>query len=313
MKKISFYFLIFILIYITPSFGQNRSNTEDEKRSIDFMIGYNYTPDMPLGFTIGGLSGFYASLNFNFSAASNGVTAGIGHPNGYFTGETASDGIAFLLGYSVYLKNNYLRLPVGIGMSLTEDYYLYNDNGKTRWYGNGETNNRIILEAGLQLNIFNHLYLSGTYRTIGFKTNAFAIGAGIINYSSDSSGSSSKTYVSTRDDINNTLRLVARDLKNKVDYNKDGLINCIDAAISFYKWYPDKSKVRIELNRNTKTGMHHLFNCVNINGIWRAIEPQALHMNHSNYWMHNVWGKKYDETYNSDATWQYIKFVTSRP
>ena len=114
---------------------------------------------------------------------------------------------------------------------------------------------------------------------------------------------------STSNDINNTLILVARDLQNKIDYNNDGLINCIDTAVSFYKWYPDKSKVRIELNRNLFTGMHHLFNCVFTGGAWRAIEPQAQFKNHRSYSMQSVWGKEYDEKYNSDATQQYMRYV----
>jgi hypothetical protein len=114
------------------------------------------------------------------------------------------------------------------------------------------------------------------------------------------------------EDINNTVKLVARDWKNKVDYNKDGLINCIDAAVSFYKWYPDKSKVRIILNLNKKTGMNHLFNLVFFNGSWIAIEPQAWSSRYMSYLVCDVWGRKYNATYNRDVTSDYVRYIGGR-
>jgi hypothetical protein len=101
--------------------------------------------------------------------------------------------------------------------------------------------------------------------------------------------------------IEQTLRIVAQKWK-KTDVNKDGLYNCIDAAVLFYKHYPDKSKVCIEINNNPKTGMNHLFNCVFTDGVWKAIEPQAYYNNNKNYYMWAVWGNHYDNTYNRDET-----------
>ena len=114
---------------------------------------------------------------------------------------------------------------------------------------------------------------------------------------------------SSDDIILSTLYKVSRDLDRKIDVNKDGKINCIDAAVLFYKHFPDKSKVCIEANRNTATGMNHLFNCVFANGVWRAVEPQAFHSNRKSYWMRDIWGSKYDSSKNKDVTADYIKYV----
>ena len=54
------------------------------------------------------------------------------------------------------------------------------------------------------------------------------------------------------------------------DVNGDGLMNCIDCAVVFYRAWPDKSTVRIIHNRP----LNHLFNSVYINGRWITVEPQ---------------------------------------
>ena len=110
-------------------------------------------------------------------------------------------------------------------------------------------------------------------------------------------------------DVTKSLERVAADLNKIVDVNGDGLVNCIDAAVLFYKYYPDKNSVCIEANENLKTGMNHLFNCVLINGNWVAIEPQAYWMNRGVIRMHDYWGSKYDVKYNKDETHLYLKYV----
>ena len=128
----------------------------------------------------------------------------------------------------------------------------------------------------------------------------------------NASNRASSTHVvrnnSEHKNIDKTLRLVAENWI-KIDVNRDGQHNCIDAAVLFYQYYPDKSKVCIEVNRNQKTGMHHLFNCVFTDGAWKAIEPQAYANNHSNYYMWSVWGNKYDNKHNRDVTFEYSKYA----
>ena len=111
------------------------------------------------------------------------------------------------------------------------------------------------------------------------------------------------------DEIWATMSFVTRDLNKKVDVNGDGQINCIDASVLFYQYFPDKDRVCIEVNYNPKTKWHHAFNCVKINGVWRGIEPQSLWKKGSSYWMKDVWAKKYDSSYNQDETEIYKKYV----
>ena len=108
--------------------------------------------------------------------------------------------------------------------------------------------------------------------------------------------------------IDSTLRLVAENWK-KTDVNQDGKHNCVDAAVLFYQYYPDKSKVCIELNNNPNTRLNHLFNCVFTDGVWKAIEPQSYATSKLNYLMWSAWGNQYDPSYNRDVTSEYIKYV----
>jgi hypothetical protein len=118
------------------------------------------------------------------------------------------------------------------------------------------------------------------------------------------------TALTKQDDVWITMEKVAVEMRRKVDVNHDGLTNCIDAAILFYQYFPDKSRVTIELNYNPTTNMNHLFNCVLVNGFWRAIEPQARFKGWSqSYWMADVWGKEYDRQYNFDETDKWKKYA----
>jgi len=109
--------------------------------------------------------------------------------------------------------------------------------------------------------------------------------------------------------IVSTLHEVTKVMNANKDVNGDGLSNCIDAAVTFYKLYQDKSKVIIIRNYNRATGMNHLFNAVEIDGVWRAIEPQAFYAGKDNYFMKNVWGAQYDSSFNVDSTDRYKVYV----
>jgi len=122
------------------------------------------------------------------------------------------------------------------------------------------------------------------------------------------SGTASNSNTSQHANIEQTLRVVAQKWE-KTDVNRDGLYNCIDAAVLFYQYYPDRSKVSIITNVNPKTGMNHLFYAVLINGKWIAIEPQAYAANRRSYWMKDVWGEEYDNAYNRAALDTYSRYV----
>ena len=112
-----------------------------------------------------------------------------------------------------------------------------------------------------------------------------------------------------RDNIKDALLYTSDKLSIHTDVNKDGLVNCIDAAVLFYGRYPDKSKVAIESNFHPDGRMQHLFNVVMVNGVWRAVEPQAYWKGHASYWMKDIWGDAYDNRYNADETEVYRRYV----
>ena len=164
---------------------KTESNTSSVNSGIpkhfgNFFIGYNYSSEKPFGFTIGGHS-FYSSWNLNMSAYFDGVTSGTNTFDG-LTGEKTDNGLEFTVGYLFKLKEGVFRLPIGIGISMTDEYQYYHDSiGNTGWYGNGNLENRkFIFEAGLQLILFRFLYLSSTYRLIGLSKSGFTIGSGFI-------------------------------------------------------------------------------------------------------------------------------------
>ena len=117
------------------------------------------------------------------------------------------------------------------------------------------------------------------------------------------------TVQQTSDAILVALRKVAQDMNRRVDVNKDGLVNCIDAAVLFYKYYPDKKNATISINKNSSTNMNHLFNVVLIGDTWRAIEPQAVYANKSSYFMRDIWKSQYDARLNRDVTQDYLRYV----
>ena len=112
-------------------------------------------------------------------------------------------------------------------------------------------------------------------------------------------------------DIQDTLNIVAAYMRRGVDVNKDGVTNCVDASIVFYRYYPRKNEVIITTNRNAATDFYHAFVVVLVNGVWRGVEPQAVFAGHSSYWMFDVWDERYDYTLNRTATRQYLPYVES--
>lgn len=127
----------------------------------------------------------------------------------------------------------------------------------------------------------------------------------IINIKRSNTSSNNSTY----NNIIYSLREVSKDLNNNIDVNNDNLINCIDAAVLFYKYFPEKDKVSIVVNYNTVTGFHHLFNYVYLDGVWREIEPQSNWKQYRSYWMKDIWGSKYKKSKNKDVTQDYLRYI----
>jgi len=110
-------------------------------------------------------------------------------------------------------------------------------------------------------------------------------------------------------DIEDTLRKVATAMRANTDVNGDGLVNCIDAAVLFYQFYPRRNEVTIIHNLNNGTNMNHLFNGVMIGNTWRGIEPQAYFSNRASFYMTDIWGSSYEHTKNTIVTAYYSKFA----
>ena len=104
--------------------------------------------------------------------------------------------------------------------------------------------------------------------------------------------------------IHKTLIEVQESSIRGIDVDHDGEITCHDWSALFYTYYPWKDEVTIELNRP----LNHLFNCVLIDGVWRAIEPQTYVTHKPSYWMKDYWGSRYDSSYNEDAT-ETVRFL----
>jgi len=108
-------------------------------------------------------------------------------------------------------------------------------------------------------------------------------------------------------EINRVMQQVAVRIVLGHDINQDGLIDCIDAALWFWYYFPDKSRVRIMRNTHPDRRMNHLFNAVQINGRWYNIEPQTGWLRRSCMWMPSIWGDRYVTRYSLDRTsyWQH--------
>ena len=120
------------------------------------------------------------------------------------------------------------------------------------------------------------------------------------------------TYQRTIRQINETLDIVANYMRRGVDVNRDGLVNCIDAAVIFFQYFPVRENVTISVNRHPTNGFHHLFNVVLVDGVWRAVEPQARFGGKRSFWMRDVWPTLYDPQFNRVVTNDYLRYVRRR-
>jgi len=118
----------------------------------------------------------------------------------------------------------------------------------------------------------------------------------------DIRGSIADTGAEQHANIDQTLRIVAEELWKGRDVNGDRQLNCIDATILFYHFFPDKSKVIIMGNVNPRQHLNHLFVSVFTDGEWKPIEPQAYYSRNDSYWMEDVWGDRYDVRYDKEDT-----------
>jgi hypothetical protein len=100
------------------------------------------------------------------------------------------------------------------------------------------------------------------------------------------------------------IRSTLSQVTKQRDMNGDGNVTCIDYTLMFYDTYPNKNNVRVMWNKNTATGMNHLFVKVWVNGEWLPVEPQAYVNPITDRWfsMRKYWGTKYSPNYDMDVT-----------
>jgi hypothetical protein len=104
-----------------------------------------------------------------------------------------------------------------------------------------------------------------------------------------------------------TLHIVSDYMRRGVDVNGDGLVNCIDAAVIFYRYFPGRA-IRMMENYNRPT-MHHLYIDVWYRGRWISIEPQAHFRNHRSFFMRDVWGSTWNRRFSEDWTHWWRRYV----
>ena len=165
------------------------------------MFGYTYSPDKPLGFSLGAY-GVYTS--FGFAVPDWGVykrttdilalskTGFIRTPN--YNSDPYTDQryeiVDWVIGYNVTLIPNILYLPIGIGTEAVKEWrlqnisgdYAYNANYYFEWNPAPQWETSLLFEAGLLFRVKTPVnfapYLFGTYRNIGFNKHSFSTGVG---------------------------------------------------------------------------------------------------------------------------------------
>jgi hypothetical protein len=144
----------------------------DPSKSNYLLVGYNYANGLPIGLTIADSMFLKRSLIY--------ISANIG-------GFPDNFGVEWIYGVSI-ATTDWLRIPIGIGgshiskkvktptggYSMTNGVYEYEYEDALEW------EHKFVIEIGLQPVLFDFLYLSATYRLIGFKESGFSIGAGFV-------------------------------------------------------------------------------------------------------------------------------------
>ena len=161
--------------YIPPS--TNNYYDFNQHKWPYFLVGYNYEYGLPGGFTIAAspyIDGLllYTSWNFGKNNKSNNM-------------------FEWVFGGYIPIIKRRLMIPISIGGNHSHIVDGYYKELPDDWFGfytddDLETKKKeiwehaFLMEIGLQLVIFNYIYLSSTYRLIGFNKSGFTIGAGFI-------------------------------------------------------------------------------------------------------------------------------------
>jgi len=148
------------------------------------IFGYNYSPDLPLGFSLG-FYGIYTTLSFalpDFGSNSKGSSNEYGSKP--YT-DQRYEIIDWILGYNVTIIPNMLYLPVGVGIESVKEWRLqsYDNYGNLEWYPAPQWETNLLFEVGLLFRPIKNgsfsPYIFGSYIYIMPEKHSFSIGAGI--------------------------------------------------------------------------------------------------------------------------------------
>jgi hypothetical protein len=154
-----------------------------------FQLGYNYSPDVPIGFKIGAF-GFYLSWNFIYTDKHGYSTndRNIDDPTLNYTytdrGYRAYDSTEIIYGFSINAINRFLTIPVGIGFKIATEWMLMDAewfSRETEWFESPDGPEfSFLFEAGLKMILFKYTYVSAMYKLIGFEKSSYTIGGGFV-------------------------------------------------------------------------------------------------------------------------------------
>jgi len=168
------------------------------------LFGYTYSPDKPLGFSLG-VFGIYTS--FGFAVPNWGDNPKVGSSNSDSTGYSTVfppdynsspilnqkfEIVDWVIGYNVTILPTVLYMPIGVGTEAVKEWRLQrlldqdgNDRGypfhTPEWNPAPQWETLFLFEVGLLFRIpfLNFApYLYGTYRNIGTNKHSFSIGVG---------------------------------------------------------------------------------------------------------------------------------------
>jgi len=141
-------------VYSPPSYSPPKYSNNNGH----FFIGYNYENNLPLGATIGW---DYVYFSINFGA---GGTPGVDGMSFSLLNQEGQYMVAeYIFGGSFYVFD-YLQFLGGLGGNISDP--------------DGDMKHILVFEVGLRPVLFNFLYISATYRLIGFTKSGYTLGAG---------------------------------------------------------------------------------------------------------------------------------------
>jgi hypothetical protein len=147
-------------------------------------IGYSISEEMQVGIQYGRLGGWlYSSFHYFFFEPDFGENTSFSYlepdSGDIFLGDIISHpDFSVTLGTQVPIINNYLYLPVGIGLQVGGYYELYDTGFFDNWF-RMKTELKPIIESGV-MGRFRFLYAQGVVRLIDFRNLSYSFTLGVI-------------------------------------------------------------------------------------------------------------------------------------